>query len=347
MAPAIPKDSLVLVTGANGYVGSHVVNKFLEAGYRVRGTTRDLKKLQGIIGTWETQYGKDRFEAVVVPDMSVEGAFDASMQGASAVVHVAGDVSFNPDPNLVIPVIVGGIKSVLASAAKTPSIKRFVYTGSSTAVSDSILTGEKHLDSSSWNEEALVKAWNPPPYGPEHANNVYAASKVAAEKALWKFVEEKKPGFVANCVLPGCVWGRFLAPGLNITTGGLLLQLLKGEAVQYPPSNLSWKALKLIIPLGWFVDVEDLGLLHVAAAVEEDVKGERIFGYADKFTWNRVLRALRTIFPDRKIIDDYTDEKVQDVTTVSTERAVELLKRFGQDGWTSLEKSIENTVKGF
>ncbi|CAG8979338.1 hypothetical protein HYALB_00002463 [Hymenoscyphus albidus] len=331
MAPAIPKDSLVLVTGANGYVGSHVVAKFLEAGYRVRGTTRDLKKLQGIIGKWETQYGKDRFEAVVVPDMSVEGTFDASMQGASAVIHVAGDLSFNPDPNVVIPAVVGGIKSVLASAAKTPSIKRFVYTSSSTAVSDSILSGEKHLDSSSWNEEAAARAWTPP-YAPEHANDVYAASKVAAEKALWEFVEEKKPAFVANSILPGAVWGKTLDPGLNISTAALPIKLLKGEAVQYPPC--------------WFVDVEDVGLLHVAATIEEDVKGERIFGYADKFTWNRVLRALRTIFPDRKIIDDYTDEKIQEITTVSTERSIELLKRMGQDGWTSLEKSIENTVKG-
>lgn len=48
MAPAIPKDSLVLVTGINGYLGSHVADQFLEAGYRVRGTTRDLKKVDGL-----------------------------------------------------------------------------------------------------------------------------------------------------------------------------------------------------------------------------------------------------------------------------------------------------------
>lgn len=81
MSPAIPKDSLVLVTGANGFIASHVVDQFLQAGYRVRGTTRDLKKLENAIALWETQHGKGKFEAVVVPDMAVEGAFDSAMEG--------------------------------------------------------------------------------------------------------------------------------------------------------------------------------------------------------------------------------------------------------------------------
>jgi len=32
--------SLVLVTGAGGYIGSWVVRRLCESGYRVRGTTR-------------------------------------------------------------------------------------------------------------------------------------------------------------------------------------------------------------------------------------------------------------------------------------------------------------------
>jgi nucleoside-diphosphate-sugar epimerase len=38
MAPAIPKGSLVLVTGANGHIGSRVADQLREAGYHVRGT---------------------------------------------------------------------------------------------------------------------------------------------------------------------------------------------------------------------------------------------------------------------------------------------------------------------
>ncbi|KAH0476221.1 MAG: hypothetical protein KVP17_000119 [Porospora cf. gigantea B] len=37
---------LVLVTGATGFVGSHVVSRLLMEGYRVRGTVRNRKKAE-------------------------------------------------------------------------------------------------------------------------------------------------------------------------------------------------------------------------------------------------------------------------------------------------------------
>lgn len=41
---AIPKNALVVVTGANGFIASHVVDQLLLAGYRVRGTVRNTEK---------------------------------------------------------------------------------------------------------------------------------------------------------------------------------------------------------------------------------------------------------------------------------------------------------------
>ncbi len=52
-APAIPKDSLVLVTGVNGYIASHIADQFLEAGYRVRGTARSASKAQPLADVFE------------------------------------------------------------------------------------------------------------------------------------------------------------------------------------------------------------------------------------------------------------------------------------------------------
>ncbi len=81
MATAIPKGSLVLVTGVNGFIGSHVADQLLEAGYRVRGTTRNLEKVQGLSTLWEKKYGPNQIEFVVVQDMSTEGAFDGAVKG--------------------------------------------------------------------------------------------------------------------------------------------------------------------------------------------------------------------------------------------------------------------------
>ena len=81
MAPAIPKDSLVLVTGVNGYIGSHIADQLLEAGYRVRGTTRSVEKVKGLSALWEKNHGPGKFEVIVVPDMSTAGAFDEAVKG--------------------------------------------------------------------------------------------------------------------------------------------------------------------------------------------------------------------------------------------------------------------------
>lgn len=80
---AIAPNSLVLVTGANGYIASHVADQFLAAGYKVRGTVRDNAKAQWITEFFEKRYGRDAFEAVVVEDMALYGAFDEAIKGKS------------------------------------------------------------------------------------------------------------------------------------------------------------------------------------------------------------------------------------------------------------------------
>jgi nucleoside-diphosphate-sugar epimerase len=83
MSPAIPKHSIVLVTGCNGFIASHVADQLLEAGYRVRGTVRNIPKIQGLAALWEKKFGTGRFEVANVADMSKDGAFDEAMQGNS------------------------------------------------------------------------------------------------------------------------------------------------------------------------------------------------------------------------------------------------------------------------
>lgn len=67
----INKGDLILITGATGYIGSNVADQALEAGYKVRGTTRSKAKGQWLNDLLEKKYGEGRFELVEVPDMLV------------------------------------------------------------------------------------------------------------------------------------------------------------------------------------------------------------------------------------------------------------------------------------
>ncbi|PQE31223.1 aldehyde reductase ii protein [Rutstroemia sp. NJR-2017a WRK4] len=335
MAPAIPKGSTVLVTGVNGYIGSHVADQLLLAGYRVRGTTREASKAAKLMDIWGKKYGKDLVELAIVPDMAAKGAFNEAMKGVSGVAHVASNMSFSPDPNQVIPDVLAGVNEVLNSAAAEPSVKRFVFTSSSMAATHPKPNEEFFIDENMWNEEDVKAAHAPPPYEPSRAWAVYGASKTEAEQALWKFVKEKNPGFVANAVLPDTNFGKLLYPGQPASTGDFSRQLFKGD-------NTMIKQL----PPQYFIDVQDTARLHVSALTNPDVKNERLFGFAEPFTANDLLRAFRKIRPDANIMDDFHDDNVKDLSKVANERAEELLRSdFGRSGWTSLEESLKMNVE--
>ena len=84
---AVSSPAKVLVTGANGYLAVWVVKKYLEAGYSVRGTVRSLSKSAFLTEKF-SDYG-DRFELVVVNDITKGGAFDEAVKGVDVIAHTA------------------------------------------------------------------------------------------------------------------------------------------------------------------------------------------------------------------------------------------------------------------
>lgn len=82
----LPAGSWVVVTGANGYIGSHVVNTLLQLGYRVRGTIRTPKPW--LDAFFETKYGQGVFESYVLPDFDDKEKLDKCLDGISGIVHV-------------------------------------------------------------------------------------------------------------------------------------------------------------------------------------------------------------------------------------------------------------------
>jgi hypothetical protein len=104
----------------------------------------------------------------------------------------------------------------------------------------------------------------------------------------------------------------------------------------------------LIIPstLEWYVDTIDDAILHIAALIYSDVVNERIFAFAERFNWSQIVSIYKKLFPDRTFVDDLPDYG-RDLCTVPNERALELLKRCGREGWTGLEESLRVMTKQF
>lgn len=227
MAP-IEKGSTVLVTGINGFIGSHIADQLLEAGFKVHGTARSESKGKWIQEYLDKKHGAGKVTLFVVPDMAVKDAFKESVKGCSGVAHVASNLSFSADPNDIIPSVLGGIRHTLEAADGEPMVKRFVYTSSSTAALNPIPNKEIEFDEKTWNEECITRAWAPPPYQDSRKWDVYGASKTQAEQELWKFAKEKKPHFEVNAVLPNANFGPIFDPeNQDASTAGWITTIYK------------------------------------------------------------------------------------------------------------------------
>ncbi|KAH8157594.1 hypothetical protein CIB48_g10646 [Xylaria polymorpha] len=221
-SPAIPPGSLVVVIGANGYIGVETSQKFLEAGYRVR--------------------------------------------GAPGVLYVSTPIIFNPDRAKVLEPNVNGTINILKAAART-KVQRFVLNSSSKSVEKTVYNQPHELTTETFNYEALQKArYEPASPTFERTLDVYSAGRTAAELAFWSWIKDKKPPFVANCVVPDGNFGRVLGhEHIGQTSSfGMLKGALAGQ----------WK--DIISHLAYYIDVEDTARLLVAAvtAVIHIVAGE-------------------------------------------------------------------------
>lgn len=91
--PAIPFGSTVVIIGANGYIGAETCDKFLEAGYRVRGTVRNVEEHRAWMHELFDKKYAGKFELVQVVDFEADGAFDEAFKGMKVVLVFIGVVN--------------------------------------------------------------------------------------------------------------------------------------------------------------------------------------------------------------------------------------------------------------
>ncbi|KAF1959651.1 dihydroflavonol-4-reductase [Byssothecium circinans] len=333
----------IFVTGVNGLIGSHIVDQLLQKGYNVRGAVRDVEKSKWLTEYFDGKYKGTKFELVAVPDMTFEGCYDEVVKGTSGFIHVASPLG-GEDPKVAIPTAVNAGLNALKASAKTPSIKRVVYTSSSIATTFPVNNGvEKILDQNSYNEEGIAKGWKHPEDEPDYLKGlyIYAALKTESEKACWKWMNENKPDFVFNTICP------------NINHSKVLVPEKQGE-----PSTISWgryaftggekwEVMKHALSPQWFISTEDCALLHISALVHSEINHERVYGFAAPWDYNKVLAIYRKEYPERTFPEDIPG-LVDDSCKPPREMAEEVLRwvKNGK-GWDSLEKAVKEMAEQF
>ncbi|KAJ7490832.1 D-lactaldehyde dehydrogenase [Mycena latifolia] len=274
--PAITSGK-VLVSGANGFVAIWVVRTLLEQGFSVRGAVRSPDKGTHLSELFAS-YG-DKFELILVPDITQEGAFDEAVKGVDAIEHTASPFHYNiDDPAELFEPAIKGTVGILESALKYgKSVKRVVVTSSVAAVIGMPLTTEPQFPNElNWNEQAVKDVEEK---GREASPvSIYCASKTLAERAAWDFVKQHKSeiGWDLSVMNPPLVVGPAIhavssPEALNTSSLMIYNAFTKPEGRTLP--GMSW------------VDARDLALAHVRALQTEEAGGERFLIAAGAFAW--------------------------------------------------------------
>ena len=343
-----PADGPVAVTGASGYIGSHVVKNLVQAGYTVRACVRDASRedktsfLLAMNGQGEGSvetFSCDLFKAP-------EGEYDEVFAGCPAVFHVAADLGTDPvygrpDPQRTYDGCMTTTKGVLDSCLKSGTVKRVVYTSSCAAVMGPAAGGKKavahEFTEDDWAGvgpfETIEERWTyAGSSGKVYARwsverQAYAKGKVDAEQYGYSFGEQH--GIDVCTVNPCHVLGPLL--GATQYSGwqkriGLMLEGQSGDEGRF---NALWN----------IVDARDIAeAQRLMATSSVTTNGSRYILAApdesSEITVQELIDALSGIYPDIDVAGDYEPPPTPDYQHGKSTKAI---KELGLKTHTILE----------
>lgn len=204
-----------LVTGATGFVGSHVARQLVAAGESVRVLARANSRRQALDGV-AVEWAEG--------DLRDEASLDRALRGVRRVYHVAADYRlWAKRPQEIYENNVTGTKNLLAAALRA-HVEKFVYT--STVATIAVSRGAALPDETN---RASVD---------EMVGN-YKKSKLIAEQEALRAAHEGLPVIIVNPTTP-------VGPGdwKPTPTGKIILDFLLGRMPAYVNTGLNFVAVE-------------------------------------------------------------------------------------------------------
>ena len=262
--PAVKSsDGPVAVTGASGYVGSHVVIALVKRGYTVNACVTDQinpDKTEHLLALNGGEY--PGHVELFTGNLLKEDSYDIPFSDCSAVLHTGTPMAYGGanNPRQVYDGAINGTKNVLNSVKKVSTVKRFIYTSSFAAIFHPMKSGYIYTE----NDWASDNREGDPNWSKSKIDvdgvMAYAMAKVDTEKMATQFAE-KDGRFDVISVCPVVVLGPLLSrvhERVDSWQWGLGC-MLEGKTIERV-----WKSLRNI------VDVRDVGESQ-ALMIESDV----------------------------------------------------------------------------
>lgn len=289
-------------------IGFRTLVDVLEAGYQVRAAVRNQDSFKKISSLPSVQPYLSQLCSIIVPDITIPGAYDEAVQGVKYIIHVASPLAGNTagddyESTIIQPAIQGTL-GILQSSLKAPTVKRIVITASVASIASGPradptkpINGENtglHLfDPVTKQANMLLEHTTTVIPTPPFANQMvaYSASKALSHQATATFIADNKPAFDVINILPTFVIGRDEtvtdAKNIGKGTNGLLMRPLLGLVEEYPQHNAT-------------VHVDDVARMHLAALDPKVTGGQDFLAAGPDFgvtNWAESLELIKKRYP--------------------------------------------------
>lgn len=275
-------EQTALITGASGYIAKHTVQRFLNAGFAVRGSLRSLTRSQEVVdaisaGLTEGVETSERLSFVAL-DLTSDDGWNDALVDVDVLVHMASPFPIEQPKNadeLIRPAVDGTLRAL--RAAHNNNVSRVVLTSSVAAI-----VGNDERPNASFDETDWTNVDHP-------SVSPYMASKTLAEQAAWDYVKNEAPEIQLTTINPSFVLG---AP-LDGNYGSSIEAIERIVGAKDPA-----------VPAVGFpcVDVRDVATMHLRAAQRPETAGERIIASSRAMWILDIAEVIKEAFPERKVV---------------------------------------------
>ncbi|PYH45994.1 NAD(P)-binding protein [Aspergillus saccharolyticus JOP 1030-1] len=283
MSPSTPSNSpLVLLTGATGLIGFHVLLALLHDNYNVRITVRTEEKAQHLLSHpvlqpyTSTSTSTPQLTTILIPDITAPNAFAAALHDITHIIHTGSPVPIpgtDPVREIWTPTVTG-TAHLLHAALHSPTIQRVLLTSSIVAIippapcsgssdpataTPTITPAARVTLPDQITEETIAQ---------QDVFTAYVLAKITALNEAEAFMKTRTSSFSLAHIIPGYVLGRDrLVTTADMGVGkpsscGILLRGLLGMDGSGPLH-------------GAFVHVDDLAEVFVRVLEREGQEGQK------------------------------------------------------------------------